>query len=105
LVSRLQIIAFAPLHKTDTSQSFYLSAQIVKPRHFFNIFDLADQNSLEKTFHPFSVSVYSPCTAGPTLLFQAVPGRKRLIEQHGILQHTGCKRIYVVWHKRWTQPF
>ncbi|MNQ78936.1 hypothetical protein D3C85_938620 [compost metagenome] len=105
MVSRLQIIAFAPLHKTDMSQSFYLSAQIVKSRHFFNIFDPADQNSLEKTFHPFSVSVYSQYTAGPALLFQAVPGRKRLIEQHSILQRTRCKRIYVVWYQRWPQPF
>ena len=56
LVSSLQILYFALERKTDLSQSFYVSAQIqfrLKAKHIFNIFEVADQNPLEKTFHPF----------------------------------------------------
>jgi signal transduction histidine kinase/ligand-binding sensor domain-containing protein len=38
-------------HKTDLSQSFYLSSQIqfqLKAKHFFNIFEAADQDILKK---------------------------------------------------------
>jgi signal transduction histidine kinase/ligand-binding sensor domain-containing protein len=41
------------LHKTDLSQSFYLSSQIqfqLKAKHFFNIFEAADQDILKKLF-------------------------------------------------------
>ena len=101
-------MAFAPLRKTDLSQFFYLSAQIqfrLKTRHIFNIFGLADQYSIEKTFHPFFIPLYRPDSAGPALLFQALSGRERPIEQHRVLQRARCQRVYVVWHQRWIEPF
>lgn len=42
-------------------------------------------NYLEKTLHPFISVIFGQTSLGPTLLFQALPGRKRALQQYCFL--------------------
>lgn len=46
------------------------------------------------------------CFAGkrPALLFPALRGGERFVEQYCFLQHPGQRWFYVVWHQGWSQP-